>query len=94
MSISKSKWYIWAIIVDIYSFVSILVKFNILNFQKDIFLEYSIRIGIFAIIIFFIMGILDKWRWINIRELKKDKMLAFLLLFEIALNIFHVIISF
>lgn len=94
MSISKSKWYVWAIAVNIYSIVSLLVKLNVLEFQKDIFLKYSIRIGIFAIIIFFVMGILDKWRWINIRELKKDKVLAFLLLFEIAINIFHVLISF
>lgn len=94
MSISKSKWYVWAIVVNIFSIVSLLVKLNVLEFQKDIFLKYSIRIGIFAIIIFFVMGILDKWRWINIRELKKDKVLAFLLLLEIAINIFHVRISF
>lgn len=88
MSDCKLKWYLWFILANAFVLLSILQQFYVVNINKQSFREFSSVAYLVLLLLFLVMGILDKWKWLNFREFKKDKLFAFLIIMEIVLFTF------
>ncbi len=77
------KWYVWALFYNIYGIIRVCDALKIISIS----IILKLYIGVLLITSFFLMGIGDRWTWINRTMLMRKKTLFCMILSAFILSV-------